>query len=99
LKVAETKWRASNPEPEMSPAWIEWQAAYGGDGYDEADAAAKVANDKLGAAIDALRDTRARSLRGLFAKARLREIDPDSLGQFLTPSIIADLLALDAAHA
>ena len=99
LERAEAKWLDTNPEPDKESAdWFEWQAAYGGERYDEADATAEVASAKLRAAVNALRDARARSLRGLFAKARLCEIDPESLGQFLIPSILDDLLALDAAH-
>jgi hypothetical protein len=67
-------------------------------GLDDADAAAKVASDKLQAAIKTLCDTRACSLRGLFAKARLCKIDPDALTDFLTPSILDDLLALAAVE-
>jgi hypothetical protein len=73
-------------------AWDEWrqrEAAFKRDsGHDEATAAEGVASDKLHAAIKTLCDTRACSLRGLFAKARLCKIDPDALGYFFTPSIV-----------
>jgi hypothetical protein len=104
--VAEEKWfrwQRSNPEPdEESAALANWQereeSVLRESGFDDADAAAKVASDKLQAAIKTLCDTRARSLRGLSAKARLCEIDPDALGHFLRPSIIADLRAMGGAR-
>jgi hypothetical protein len=97
------RWRDASPEPDRDSAdWFKWldrEVAYGrASGFDEADAATGVASDKLTDAVNQLCDTRARSLRGLSAKARLCEIDPEALGQFLTPSIIDDLLALDADH-
>jgi hypothetical protein len=92
-------WRHSNPEPDKkSAAWIEWlerQESFLQEiGFDDTAAAQSVASDKLQGAIDTLRNTNALSLRGLSAKARLCEIDPDALGHFLRPSIISDLLAL-----
>ena len=95
FEVAETRWLNSNPAPdkESGRAWHEW--AYGPrSGYDEADAAAGVASDKLHAAIAALNATPARTLRGLIVKVRLGEIDQDALGNLIHPSIIDDLRAL-----
>ena len=48
LERAEAKWLDTNPEPDKESAdWFEWQAAYGGERYDEADATAEVASAKL----------------------------------------------------
>ncbi|HEV3189640.1 MAG TPA: hypothetical protein VGY54_04040, partial [Polyangiaceae bacterium] len=70
-------------EEPAAAAWDEWrqrEATFKRDsGHDEATAAEGVAGDKLHAAIKTLCDTRACSLRGLFAKARLCKIDPDAL--------------------
>jgi hypothetical protein len=93
---------SADSDARATAAWDEWrqrEAAFKREsGCDEADAAEGVASDKLSAAIDALCNTRARSLRGLSAKARLYEIDPDALGYRMGPSIIDDLCALDAGH-
>jgi hypothetical protein len=97
------RWQRSNPEPDEESAarsnWLEREESLSREsGLDDADAVQGLASDNLHTAIDTLRNTRARSLRGLSAKARLCEIDPDALGHFLRPSIINDLLALaDAA--
>jgi hypothetical protein len=106
LAVAERRlfqWRHANPEPDKeSAAWIEWpkrEAAFKrACGYDEARAAGDEANDKLDDAIDAACETPARTMRGLIAKARIGEIDPEVVGQYVAQSIIDDLLALDAGH-
>jgi hypothetical protein len=53
-------------------------------------------NDKLDDAVDAVCETPARTMRGLIAKARIGEIDPEVVGQCVAQSIIDDLLALNA---
>jgi hypothetical protein len=88
--VAEERWfawRRSNPEPdEESAAWIEWleraESFLRESGFDDTDAAQGVASDKLQAAIDTLRNMRARSLRGLSAKAPALQNRPWKPGPF-----------------
>jgi hypothetical protein len=61
----------------------------------EAEAAQDIANDKLQAALDALCDTPARTVRGLQVKARATKIDTGEMFHDLRQSILDDLLALD----
>jgi hypothetical protein len=90
--------RSARPAPDQESAeWIEWsrrEAAFKREsGWDEADAAEGVANDKLCAAIDALCQAPI-TIRGLVEKARLVEFDEDVFGHRMVPSIIDDLLAI-----
>ena len=98
------QWRDSNPEPDKeSSAWIEWlqrEVAFRREcGCDAAEAAEGVASDRLHSALTTLCATPARTIRGLAVKTRLAEIDQDALGNFIRPSIFADLRALAAVDA
>jgi hypothetical protein len=84
----------------LNDLWNEWRQREAtfkrASGYDEAHAAEGVASDKLTDAIDAFREAPAHTIRGLIAKARLCEIDPDALGDEIASSIVEDLLAMAA---
>jgi hypothetical protein len=92
------QWRAAHPEPDKESAgWLEWSRCQVVSRWNAAYAAEKIASDKLYAAIDALCQAPI-TIRGLVEKACFVEIDEDVFGHRMVPSILDDLLALDASH-